>query len=103
MTEESNLIRVGSYIHLQNNAPNGGYLEVRGEIQEQDKLHRKASDDSGRLIFTHENAKRDAGSGSWLVLLAEGGAEGDQIYSGDKVYLWNPSGGYLGSFGECHT
>jgi hypothetical protein len=71
----------GSSYHLQNGYANngGGYLDTRDAGCNGNTL----------CVSTATSSNRDTGSGSWIVLSADGKLPGTQVKAGDHVYLAN--------------
>ncbi len=99
MSENGREIKVGSIIHLENGAPRGGYLDVRGRVIEKSVLENWDDLHILGFVFTHVLENR-LGSGSWEILSASGMSIGDPLKYGDKVYLRNMYSGaeYLDTF-----
>jgi hypothetical protein len=90
----------GKTYHLQNGWDNwsGGFLDTRGAWCDGNTL----------CVSTSVSENRDGGSGTWMIMSAEGKALGTDVKPGDTVYLKNqyamgpddmapyaPFGGYL--------
>lgn len=100
MTIQPSLIRVGSIVHLENGATNGGYLDTRGWINDKPIIDLFYDPHIQGLVSTHQSPTRLMGSGSWLLLSAQGKANGTPLKIGDEVHLFNMfiGAGYLDSF-----
>ena len=102
---EKKLIRVGSIIHLENVVGDsaeikGGYLDTRGWVTDKSVISQFQDERLRKFVSTHESADRIVGSGSWLILSADGKKDGDPLVAGDKIHLLNmhPGSGYLDTF-----
>ena len=73
------VLQYGQIYNLQNGYMNstGGYLDVRTAGCENNVL----------CVSTAYSYNRLAGSGSWMLVSAEGKANGSQVHTGDHVYL----------------
>ncbi|MCB8945673.1 MAG: hypothetical protein H6658_18135 [Ardenticatenaceae bacterium] len=93
-------ITVGSIIHLQNGAPNGGYLDMRGWLTEKPVVQHWADPHILALVSTHETENRSMGSGSWEIVSAQGRPIGEPLRIGDEIHLRNvyAGAGYLDTF-----
>jgi hypothetical protein len=72
---------------------NGGYLDTDGSGCQGNKL----------CVSTSITPMRDGGSGSWVILSAQGKAPGSTVISGDYIYLqnlWSGNGGFLDTDGS---
>ena len=100
MSDQRRPITVGSIIHLENKATNGGYLDTRGRVVDKPAFWNVAGTEL-QFVTTHENRDRDRGSGSWRVISAEGEPDGAALNSGDTIHLFNmyPNAGYLDACG----
>lgn len=100
MTEKRKTIQIGSVIHLENGATDGGFLETRGRVQDKPVITKWQDARIRTFVMTHESRNRDTGSGSWRVLSAAGKAIGEPLAVGDRIHLLNmyPGAGYLDSF-----
>ncbi|MFE0177170.1 hypothetical protein ACFWZ2_33180 [Streptomyces sp. NPDC059002] len=93
----ANELKYGDQIHLQNgyNGWQGGYLDTNG--------HSGAA--GGKYqVSTADSPARGKGTGTWEILSASGKAVGQNVVSGDVVYLRNlygGDGGYLDSNGHA--
>lgn len=93
-------IRIGSIIHLENELPNGGYLDARGWVTDKSVISQFQDERIRKFVSTHGSSCRSVGTGSWLVLSANGKSDGKPVVSGDKIHLLNmhPGSGYLDTF-----
>lgn len=93
-------IKIGSIIHLQNGAANGGYLDMRGWITEKPVVQHWYDPHLLAFVSTHEHENRVMGSGSWEILSTHGKSVGEPLLIGDKIYLRNmyTGAGYLDTF-----
>ena len=100
LIEEEIEIQVGSVIHLENEASNGGYLDIRGWVTEKEIITHYQNPHAMALVSTHAIKNRSLGSGSWEIHSANGDALGKPIQIGSEVHLRNMSsdGGFLDTF-----
>lgn len=88
-------LKYGSKYRIQNGYSNwgGGYLDTRGSGCEDNKL----------CVSTATSFDRDSGSGTWIVLSAQGKKSGETVMANDLIYLQNQyanNGGYLDTRGR---
>ncbi|WP_228902913.1 hypothetical protein [Photorhabdus bodei] len=92
----ASVILYGDKIHIKNNyLGNGGYLDTNGYAAVQGAKYN---------VYTATSPTRapGTGTGTWQILSASGKVVGEEIYSGDIVFLFNlyqNNGGYLGTNG----
>ena len=103
VSEEKPLL-IGSIIHLENGLTHGGYLDARGWVTDKSVISNFQDERIRKFVSTHERPDRSVGSGSWLVLSADGKPDGAPLTIGDKVHLLNlnPGSGYLDTFEWVH-
>ncbi|CDL81747.1 hypothetical protein [Xenorhabdus szentirmaii] len=83
------VILYGDILHIKNRYESGSYLDIYGHAT---SLGEKYN------VVTSASPNRDTGTGSWQILSAEGKKSGEEVYSGDRIFLFNlyqNNGGYL--------
>lgn len=100
MAHKNNPILAGSIIHLQNVAPDGGYLDMRGWVTDKPVIDIFYDPHIQALVSTHATPSRWMGSGSWMILPAEDKPKGTPLTMGQPVHLLNmySGAGYLDTF-----
>ncbi|MBS9439108.1 hypothetical protein EAE91_18790 [Photorhabdus noenieputensis] len=93
----ASVILYGDSIHIKNNFNNGngGYLDTNGYATAQGAKYNV-------YTATSPNRAPGTGTGTWQILSASGKSVGQEIYSGEIVFLFNlyqNNGGYLGTNG----
>ncbi len=96
---ESDRIKIGSVVNLQNQYSGGGYLDAWGLVK--DKPEFSIVPTEIMFVSTHPNPNRDNGSGSWQIVSATGKKNGEILVYGDEIHLKNmsPDAGYLDNCG----
>lgn len=93
-------IRIGSVVHLKNQSSgDAGYLDAWGQVAAKPEFSLVPTE----LMFvsTHPSQNRENGSGSWLIVSADGKKDGETLVYGDRIHLKNlhPGAGYLDNCG----
>lgn len=93
-------IQIGSIIHLENSAPQGGFLDVRGWITDKPVITLFHDPRIRAFVFTHESRQRAEGSGSWRIVSADAKQKGEPLAIGDKIHLHSlfSGAGYVDTF-----
>ncbi|WP_437817647.1 hypothetical protein [Sorangium sp. So ce1078] len=91
-----NMLKYGDRVHIQNGYQNwqGGYLDTCGNSTTGIKYG----------VSTADTPARADGTGTWEILSATGKAKGQDVLSGDIIYLKNlygGDGGYLDVAGDA--
>ncbi len=96
---ESDQIKIGSVVNLQNRYPDGGYLDAWGMVKNKPEFSIVPTEIM--FVATHPNPNRDNGSGSWEIISATGKKNGETLVYGDEIHLRNmyPDAGYLDNCG----
>ncbi len=105
MTDNKNKesIKIGSIIHLENIGSDNaewGFLNILTFISGMPLLKRYQDSRVRAFVTTHTKKNRKNRSGSWQIISAESKNPGDELESGDKIFLRNihPGAGYLDTF-----
>lgn len=96
MTTPLKPIKIGSIIHLKNQAEDGGYLDTRGWVTDKSDFW-NVSGTERAFVSTHAKAERDGSSGSWQIVSATGKSNDETLRVGDCIHLLNmyPDVGFL--------